>query len=105
MTQEAAWLRLHSGPLYTDNEIYINIPDTIEMPEWWYFDLIGRAIDDLKGQPGLVRRGVFPSRLIPGNTGHQDVLRLGKRWLQNCEDFHDFEDHNGTESPEWFPRG
>lgn len=97
-----SWLRFFTGPPY--NQVDIHVSDQIEKPEWWYIDLTERASDDLKSQPWQVRRETFPSRPIPNNTGHPDVMRLARRWLRNCENYHNCETLNGVGNPEWCPK-
>lgn len=100
-----AWLdfwNLFPGVAY--NEVDVHISESAEKPEWWYIELMDRATDDLKTQPWLVAREAFPSRPIPENMGHQNVMRLARRWIQNCEDFHDCEILNGSGGSGWFPK-
>lgn len=83
-------------------DVHVSV-DIEEIPNW-YCEVLKLALDDLKTQPGKVRRESFPLRDIPSNTGHDGVLDIGRTWMMDCDHNHECEGRNRTDDPGWYPR-
>ncbi|KAI1270331.1 hypothetical protein F5Y18DRAFT_10406 [Xylariaceae sp. FL1019] len=97
---QVAWLRF-AVPWDT---IVVDVSDNVELPESWYLKVLQHAKDDIHNQPWLVRKDLFPSRAIPGNMGHIEVLNLAGCWFRGCSQNHKCETLNGTTDLTWCPK-
>ncbi|RGP81311.1 hypothetical protein FLONG3_455 [Fusarium longipes] len=64
--------------------VYIQVAKSASIP-LGYNEFLASVKDDLALNPSRVRLEFPPLRNIPDNTGHKDVLRLAKRWLETCQ--------------------
>ncbi|KAJ4112375.1 hypothetical protein NW765_015445 [Fusarium oxysporum] len=78
--------------------------NTVEQAPPGYDRFVTSVTADLEWDPCRVRPD-FPSlRNISDNTGHEDVARLAKCWLQTCKQNDNFQDILGTRDSNWFPQ-
>ena len=68
-----------------------------------YADFLKTVRDDLRTDPAAVRRDFPPTRYIASNTGHQDVLRLARQWLDKCKGGHKCEQPSLLRESSYYP--
>ncbi|KAJ3541688.1 hypothetical protein NM208_g4492 [Fusarium decemcellulare] len=78
--------------------------DIAEQAPSGYDQFVADVTGDLESDPCRVRRDFPALRDIPNNTGHEDVAKLAKTWLQDCKDFHRCESVGGTRDTDWYPQ-
>ncbi|KAF4447797.1 hypothetical protein F53441_8700 [Fusarium austroafricanum] len=64
--------------------VYLQVAKSTNVPPG-YDDFLSLVNNDLTLDPSRVRPDFPPLRNIPDNTGHKDVLRLAKGWLEKCQ--------------------
>ncbi|ENH65762.1 hypothetical protein FOC1_g10003383 [Fusarium oxysporum f. sp. cubense race 1] len=88
------------SPIYSDWRVFVDVSSSSKPPTG-YEGFLDFVAADRGSEPTRVRTE-FPSlRDIPDNTGHQDVARLAKRWLQTCKDRHDC---GSASEDDWHPK-
>ncbi|RKK52365.1 hypothetical protein BFJ67_g5694 [Fusarium oxysporum f. sp. cepae] len=88
------------SPIYSDRCVFVDVSSSSKPPTG-YEEFLGFVAADRGSEPTRVRTE-FPSlRDIPNNTGHQNVARLAKRWLQTCKDRHDC---GSASEDDWHPK-
>ncbi|KAF5589867.1 hypothetical protein FPANT_6200 [Fusarium pseudoanthophilum] len=85
---------------YSNWFVFVDVFSLREPPAG-YKQFLALVAADQISEPTRVRTEFSPLREIPDNTGHQEVARLAKKWLQTCKDHHDC----GSASEEgWYPK-
>lgn len=69
-----------------------------------YDHFLGLVTADLGSDPCRVRSEFPPLRDIPDNSGHGDVAKLAKQWLESCKADHSCERECGQQDINWHPR-
>ncbi|KAL7764208.1 hypothetical protein ACKLNR_005353 [Fusarium oxysporum f. sp. zingiberi] len=88
------------SPIYSDRCVFVDVSSSSKPPTG-YEEFLDFVAADRGSEPTRVRTE-FPSlRDIPNNTGHQNVARLAKRWLQTCKDRHDC---GSASEDDWHPK-
>ncbi|PCD29384.1 hypothetical protein AU210_011922 [Fusarium oxysporum f. sp. radicis-cucumerinum] len=88
------------SPIYSDRCVFVDVSSSSKPPTG-YGEFLDFVAADRGSEPTRVRTE-FPSlRDIPNNTGHQNVARLAKRWLQTCKDRHDC---GSASEDDWHPK-
>ncbi|KAF4416315.1 hypothetical protein FACUT_12676 [Fusarium acutatum] len=91
---------INKSPIYSDWCVFVDVSSSLKPPTG-YDEFLGSVAADRNSEPTRVRTEFPPLRDIPDNTGHEDVARLAKRWLQTCKDRHDC----GSASEDgWYPK-
>ncbi|KAH6964560.1 heterokaryon incompatibility protein-domain-containing protein [Fusarium avenaceum] len=65
-------------------KVYLQVSKSTSIPPG-YQDFLSSVNSDLALDPSRVRPDFPPLRDIQDNTGHKDVLRLAKGWLEKCQ--------------------
>ncbi|KAG4253965.1 hypothetical protein FPRO04_06699 [Fusarium proliferatum] len=90
----------HRARVLSDWGVFVDVSSSSKPPTGYdqFLDIVAA---DRSSEPTRVRTEFPPLRDIPDNTGHQDVARLAKRWLQTCRDRHEC----GSASEDgWYPK-
>ncbi|KAF4946769.1 hypothetical protein FGADI_10973 [Fusarium gaditjirri] len=75
-------------PIYSNWCVFVDVSSSSSPPAG-YEKFLDFVAADRGSEPTRVRTDFPPLRDIPDNTGHQDVARLAKKWLQTCKDRHE----------------
>lgn len=88
------------------NHVDVHAYHTGEPVPEWYLHVSKNAASDIESPPWRVRRELFPLRPIPNSTGHGNVLRIAKMWLENCDRSHNckMSSTDSTFDCEWYPK-
>ncbi|KAF4983598.1 hypothetical protein FDECE_17265 [Fusarium decemcellulare] len=78
--------------------------DTAEQVPSGYDQFVVDVTGDLESDPCRVRRDFPALRDIPDNTGHEDVAKLAKTWLQDCKALHKCDSVLGIRDTDWYPQ-
>ncbi|KAF5681465.1 hypothetical protein FDENT_8087 [Fusarium denticulatum] len=93
-------INLDKSRSYSNWFVYVDVSSSPKPPTG-YEEFLALVAADQISEPTRVRTEFPPLRKIPDNTGHQDVARLAKKWLQTCKDHHDC----GSASENgWYPK-
>ncbi|EWZ29408.1 hypothetical protein FOZG_17032 [Fusarium oxysporum Fo47] len=90
-------------PTHSDWLVFVKVFSSSDSPSGYneFLDLIAA---DLDSDPTRVRTD-FPSlRDIPDNSGHENVTRVAKNWLQTCKDHHNCGSASGPQDAGWYPK-
>ncbi|EWZ48990.1 hypothetical protein FOZG_04454 [Fusarium oxysporum Fo47] len=90
-------------PTHSDWCVFVEVSSSSDSPSG-YNEFLDLVAADLDSDPTRVRTD-FPSlRDIPDNTGHEDVTRVAKNWLQTCKDHHNCGPASGPQDAGWYPK-
>lgn len=93
-------INLDKSRSYSNWFLFVDV-FSLRKPPIGYEDFLALVVADQISEPTRVRTEFPPLREIPDNTGHQEVARLAKKWLQTCKDHHDC----GSASEDgWYPK-
>ncbi|RSL39936.1 hypothetical protein CEP53_013705 [Fusarium sp. AF-6] len=90
-------------PIWKRWTFYINTSGDAKAPPG-YDEFLDLVTADLASVPCRVRSEFPPLRDIPDNTGHEDVAKLAKQWLENCKTDHECELLCGQQDKSWHPK-
>ncbi|RSM14948.1 hypothetical protein CEP52_000988 [Fusarium oligoseptatum] len=90
-------------PIWNRWTFYVNTSGDAKAPPG-YDEFLDLVTADLASDPCRVRSEFPPLRDIPDNTGHGDVAKLAKQWLENCKTDHECELLCGQQDKSWHPK-
>ncbi|KIL89213.1 hypothetical protein FAVG1_07607 [Fusarium avenaceum] len=92
-----------SGPHKNQHwKVFLQLSRSASIPPG-YQDFLNLVNSDLTLDPSRVRPEFPPLRDIPDNTGHKDVLRLAKGWLEKCQNEDGCHVKLSTTTKRWCP--
>ncbi|EEU37108.1 uncharacterized protein NECHADRAFT_86704 [Fusarium vanettenii 77-13-4] len=83
-------------------QFYINASADANAPPG-YEEFLSQVTADLKSDPCGVQSRFPPLRDIPDSTGHENVAKLAKHWLESCKADHECEQRCGQQRRNWHP--
>jgi hypothetical protein len=93
-------INLDKSRSYSNWFVFVDVSSSSKPPTG-YEEFLAHVAADQISEPTRVQTQFPPLREIPDNTGHQEVARLAKKWLQACKDHHDC----GSASEDgWYPK-
>ncbi|EWZ28468.1 heterokaryon incompatibility protein-domain-containing protein [Fusarium oxysporum Fo47] len=90
---------------HTDRLVFVDVSSSsdTDTPSG-YNEFLDLVAADLGSDPTRVRTDFPPLRDIPDNTGHEDVARVAKDWLQTCKDHHNCGSASSPQDAGWYPK-
>ncbi|KAJ4213332.1 hypothetical protein NW759_011174 [Fusarium solani] len=83
-------------------QFYVNTSADANAPPG-YDEFLSQVTADLESDPCIVRSELPPLRDIPDSTGHENVAKLARHWLESCKADHECEQRCGQQHENWHP--